>query len=86
MPGRKSNTTASSPPWAASGAGSTRIIRDLAKENGGKPSALNAGLRAASHEIVVMVDGDTVFQRDTIGKLVGQLADPAVGAVFVLLG
>jgi cellulose synthase/poly-beta-1,6-N-acetylglucosamine synthase-like glycosyltransferase len=29
----------------------------------------------------VLVDGDTVFQRDTIGNLVGQLADPAVGAV-----
>ena len=28
-----------------------------------------------------MVDGDTVFEPDTIAKLVQPLADPAVGAV-----
>jgi cellulose synthase/poly-beta-1,6-N-acetylglucosamine synthase-like glycosyltransferase len=51
------------------------------RTNGGKPAALGTGITHARHDILVLVDGDTVFQRDTIGKLVGQLADPAVGAV-----
>ncbi|MCW2859064.1 MAG: polysaccharide deacetylase [Actinoallomurus sp.] len=51
------------------------------RPNGGKPAALNTGIARARYEILVLVDGDTVFQPDTIGKLVGQLADPAVGAV-----
>jgi peptidoglycan/xylan/chitin deacetylase (PgdA/CDA1 family)/GT2 family glycosyltransferase len=56
-------------------------VRVLRKENGGKPSALNAGLEAASHEIVVMVDGDTVFEPDTVRALVQPFADPRIGAV-----
>ena len=35
----------------------------IRKENGGKPSSLNAGLAAASHDLVVVVDGDTVHLR-----------------------
>ncbi|WP_433327705.1 bifunctional polysaccharide deacetylase/glycosyltransferase family 2 protein [Spirillospora sp. CA-294931] len=58
--------------------GGVRLIR---QPNGGKPSALNTGIAAARAEIVVLVDGDTVFQRDTIGNLVAPLADPSVGAV-----
>ena len=53
----------------------------IRKENGGKPSALNAGLGAASHQIVVMVDGDTVFEPDTVRALIQQFADPRVGAI-----
>ncbi len=62
----------------AAAVGGIRLIR---KTNGGKPSALNAGLAQAGHDILIMVDGDTVFRRDTIGKLVRPLADPSVGAV-----
>ncbi|MFC5749424.1 bifunctional polysaccharide deacetylase/glycosyltransferase family 2 protein [Actinomadura rugatobispora] len=53
----------------------------IRKPNGGKPSALNAGVARARAEIVVLVDGDTVFQRDTIGNLVAPMADRRVGAV-----
>ncbi len=53
----------------------------IRKPNGGKPSALNAGLFVARSEILVLVDGDTVFQRDTIRHLVAPFADPSVGAV-----
>ncbi|KRE58783.1 bi-functional transferase/deacetylase [Arthrobacter sp. Soil736] len=53
----------------------------IRKENGGKPSALNAGLDAASHDLVVMVDGDTVFEPDTVHALVQPFADPRVGAI-----
>ena len=56
-------------------------VRVVRKENGGKPSALNAGLRLASHEIVVMVDGDTVFEPDTVRALIQQFSDPRVGAI-----
>ncbi|WP_433465625.1 bifunctional polysaccharide deacetylase/glycosyltransferase family 2 protein [Spirillospora sp. CA-128828] len=53
----------------------------IRKPNGGKPSALNAGLAVARSDIVVLVDGDTVFQRDTIRHVVAPFADPDVGAV-----
>ncbi|WP_207934255.1 bifunctional polysaccharide deacetylase/glycosyltransferase family 2 protein [Actinomadura sp. KC06] len=53
----------------------------IRKPNGGKPSALNAGIGVARAEILVLVDGDTVFQRDTVRHLVAPFADPGVGAV-----
>ena len=58
-----------------------RGVTVIRKENGGKPSALNAGLHAASHELVVMVDGDTVFEPDTVHALIQPFADPRVGAI-----
>jgi cellulose synthase/poly-beta-1,6-N-acetylglucosamine synthase-like glycosyltransferase/peptidoglycan/xylan/chitin deacetylase (PgdA/CDA1 family) len=69
--------------------GTADLVEELAlpgvtlirKTNGGKPSALNAGIAAASHEIIVMVDGDTVFEPDSVRRLVRPLADPTVGAV-----
>jgi cellulose synthase/poly-beta-1,6-N-acetylglucosamine synthase-like glycosyltransferase/peptidoglycan/xylan/chitin deacetylase (PgdA/CDA1 family) len=64
---------------AALNLGWVRLIR---KPNGGKPSALNAGIAQARAEVVVLVDGDTVFQRDTLRHLIAPLlADPAIGAV-----
>ncbi|HEY1156041.1 MAG TPA: glycosyltransferase [Arthrobacter sp.] len=53
----------------------------IRKENGGKPSALNTGIQAASHDLVVMVDGDTVFEPDTVRALIQPFADPRVGAI-----
>ncbi|MEV0374240.1 bifunctional polysaccharide deacetylase/glycosyltransferase family 2 protein [Streptomyces sp. NPDC050636] len=49
--------------------------------NAGKAAALNTGLAHARHDIVVMVDADTVFEPDAIYRLVQPLAHPAVGAV-----
>ncbi|MCT7354029.1 bifunctional polysaccharide deacetylase/glycosyltransferase family 2 protein [Streptomyces sp. 15-116A] len=57
---------------------SVRVIR---QQNAGKPAALNHGIRSARHDIVVMMDGDTVFEPDTVRRLVQPLADPEVGAV-----
>ncbi|HEX6420075.1 MAG TPA: bifunctional polysaccharide deacetylase/glycosyltransferase family 2 protein [Acidimicrobiales bacterium] len=48
--------------------------------NQGKPAALNAGLALAATEVVVMVDGDTVFEPGTLAELVAPFADPRVGA------
>jgi cellulose synthase/poly-beta-1,6-N-acetylglucosamine synthase-like glycosyltransferase/peptidoglycan/xylan/chitin deacetylase (PgdA/CDA1 family) len=56
-------------------------VRVIRKENGGKPSALNAGIAAASCELLVMVDGDTVFEPDSVRALLQPFADPRVGAV-----
>jgi cellulose synthase/poly-beta-1,6-N-acetylglucosamine synthase-like glycosyltransferase/peptidoglycan/xylan/chitin deacetylase (PgdA/CDA1 family) len=53
----------------------------IRKENGGKPSALNAGIAAARYETLVLVDGDTVFRPNTLRELVKPFADPEVGAV-----
>ncbi len=49
--------------------------------NAGKPAALNTGVAQARYGIVVLVDGDTVFERGTLRALVAPFADPQVGAV-----
>ena len=56
-------------------------VRVIRQENAGKPAALNNGVRNASYDIVVMMDGDTVFEADTVRQLVQPFADPEVGAV-----
>ncbi|MGW0813313.1 bifunctional polysaccharide deacetylase/glycosyltransferase family 2 protein [Streptomyces viridiviolaceus] len=63
---------------ASLGMSNVRVVR---QENAGKPAALNNGVRHASHDIVVMMDGDTVFEPDTVRQLVQPFADPEVGAV-----
>ena len=49
--------------------------------NGGKANALNVGLANAPGDVVVALDADTQFERDTISRLVRWFADPAIGAV-----
>lgn len=56
-------------------------VRVIRQRNAGKPAALNTGLAAASCDLVVMVDGDTVFEPDTVRTIVQPFADPRVGAV-----
>jgi cellulose synthase/poly-beta-1,6-N-acetylglucosamine synthase-like glycosyltransferase/peptidoglycan/xylan/chitin deacetylase (PgdA/CDA1 family)/spore germination protein YaaH len=56
-------------------------VRVYTRPNGGKPAALNFGIAQTAAEIVVALDADTVFSRDTILKLVRHFADPKVGAV-----
>ncbi|PSM38797.1 hypothetical protein C6Y14_35070 [Streptomyces dioscori] len=56
-------------------------VRVIRQENAGKPAALNNGVRHARYDIVVMMDGDTVFEADTVRQLVQPFADPGVGAV-----
>ncbi|MGV9788857.1 bifunctional polysaccharide deacetylase/glycosyltransferase family 2 protein [Streptomyces sp. NPDC003435] len=69
--------------------GTARIVEGLAlpgvrvvrQHNAGKPAALNRGLANASHDLIVMMDGDTVFEPSTVRELVQPFADPRVGAV-----
>ncbi|MFF5977962.1 bifunctional polysaccharide deacetylase/glycosyltransferase family 2 protein [Streptomyces olindensis] len=56
-------------------------VRVIRQANAGKPAALNNGVRSARYDIVVMMDGDTVFEPDTVRQLVQPFADPEVGAV-----
>jgi cellulose synthase/poly-beta-1,6-N-acetylglucosamine synthase-like glycosyltransferase/peptidoglycan/xylan/chitin deacetylase (PgdA/CDA1 family) len=58
--------------------GGVRVVR---QENAGKPAALNNGIAHASHDLIVMMDGDTVFEAATVRELVQPFADPRVGAV-----
>jgi cellulose synthase/poly-beta-1,6-N-acetylglucosamine synthase-like glycosyltransferase/peptidoglycan/xylan/chitin deacetylase (PgdA/CDA1 family) len=55
-----------------------RVVRVPA---GGKAAALNAGVALASHDLLVMVDADTVVEPDAIHELVQPFADARVGAV-----
>ncbi|MGZ6695226.1 MAG: bifunctional polysaccharide deacetylase/glycosyltransferase family 2 protein [Solirubrobacteraceae bacterium] len=73
--------------------GSTDATADIAEDlglaqvcvvrrpNGGKAAALTTGIGETTAEVVVMVDGDTVFEPDTIGRLVRPFGDPDVAAV-----
>jgi cellulose synthase/poly-beta-1,6-N-acetylglucosamine synthase-like glycosyltransferase/peptidoglycan/xylan/chitin deacetylase (PgdA/CDA1 family) len=65
---------------AAESLGMTNV-RVIRQENAGKPAALNNGVRSASYDTVVMMDGDTVFEPETVRHLVQPFADPSVGAV-----
>ncbi|MFI7541186.1 bifunctional polysaccharide deacetylase/glycosyltransferase family 2 protein [Actinoplanes sp. NPDC049599] len=56
-------------------------VRVIRVPNGGKPNALNTGVALARHDLIVTVDGDTIFEPDSIRMLVQPFADPTVGAV-----
>ncbi|HEY5045819.1 MAG TPA: bifunctional polysaccharide deacetylase/glycosyltransferase family 2 protein [Solirubrobacteraceae bacterium] len=56
-------------------------VQVITQANAGKPKALNTGLTAAVHEIVVTIDGDTVFEPDSLLHLVQPFREADVGAV-----
>src|SRR5205807_10575491 len=56
-------------------------VRLVRQDNGGKAAALNTGVEVTSSDVVVMVDGDTLFEPDTLKKLVRPFADPTVAGV-----
>lgn len=56
-------------------------VRVIRQENGGKASALNHGIGIATGDIIIALDADTIFARDTIQKLVRHFSNPLVGAV-----
>ncbi|WP_055569795.1 glycosyltransferase [Streptomyces atriruber] len=69
--------------------GTARIVEDLClpnvrvvrQQNAGKPAALNRGVANARFDIIVMMDGDTVFEASTVRELVQPFGDGRVGAV-----
>jgi cellulose synthase/poly-beta-1,6-N-acetylglucosamine synthase-like glycosyltransferase len=60
------------------GLANVRLVRQV---NAGKPAALNTGIAAARHDVLVLVDGDTVFEPQAMRALVAPFEDPTVGAV-----
>ncbi len=61
--------------------GDNHRVRLMTLVNGGKASALNRALAAASGEIVVALDADTQFEPQTIARLVRWFENERVGAV-----
>ncbi|MGB7217834.1 MAG: glycosyltransferase family 2 protein [Vicinamibacterales bacterium] len=56
-------------------------IQLLRQANGGKARALNTGIAAATGEVVLYTDADSLFFRDTVAKMVRWFADPSIDAV-----
>lgn len=56
-------------------------LRLIRQANKGKAAALNRGVRASTGEVIVTVDGDTLFEERTLAYLVQRLRDPSIGAV-----
>jgi cellulose synthase/poly-beta-1,6-N-acetylglucosamine synthase-like glycosyltransferase/peptidoglycan/xylan/chitin deacetylase (PgdA/CDA1 family) len=56
-------------------------VRLIRQANAGKAAALNRGLAATRSEIVVTVDGDTIFEADSLTHLVQRFREPDVGAI-----
>ncbi|HEX6683349.1 MAG TPA: bifunctional polysaccharide deacetylase/glycosyltransferase family 2 protein [Candidatus Limnocylindrales bacterium] len=56
-------------------------VHVIRQENAGKPAALNHGISYARGDLLVLVDGDTVFEPGALGALVQPFQDPSVGAV-----
>ncbi|MEE8392244.1 MAG: glycosyltransferase [Anaerolineae bacterium] len=57
------------------------VVQHVADPQRGKPTALNAGLKAAQGDIVVLSDGDVFVADDVLTPLLAPFADPQVGAV-----
>lgn len=56
-------------------------VRLFEQPNSGKASALENGVAQATNEILIFLDADTRFDRDTLRHLVAPLEDERVGAV-----
>ena len=56
-------------------------VRHVVDPQRGKPTAVDAGLRAARGDIVVLSDGDVLVAEDALDPLLAPFEDPDVGAV-----
>jgi cellulose synthase/poly-beta-1,6-N-acetylglucosamine synthase-like glycosyltransferase len=50
----------------------------------GKAHAVNLGLSMSSGEIIILTDGPTLYEKDTIARIVESFDDPSIGGVTVL--
>ena len=72
------DATAARATEAGSGDERLRVVR---QPNGGKASALNTALARTDAAIVVVMDADSLLEREALGRLVAPFAEQAVGAV-----
>ena len=56
-------------------------VRLVSVPSGGKATALTTGIALSTNDLVVMVDADTIVEKDSLRELVQPFADPSVGAV-----
>jgi cellulose synthase/poly-beta-1,6-N-acetylglucosamine synthase-like glycosyltransferase/peptidoglycan/xylan/chitin deacetylase (PgdA/CDA1 family) len=56
-------------------------VHVVSQRNAGKPAALNRGIAEALFDVLVLVDGDTIFAPDALSRLALRMGDPDVGAV-----
>ncbi|HEX2583728.1 MAG TPA: glycosyltransferase [Steroidobacteraceae bacterium] len=56
-------------------------VRFIRQENAGKAEALNTGIREAREDIIVALDADTLFMKDTVAQLAKHFSDEKIGAV-----
>ncbi len=61
--------------------GNNPRVQSFRVENGGKAEALNFGLGKCRGEIIIGLDADTIFEKETIGSLAHRFADPQMGAI-----
>lgn len=57
------------------------LFRVITKPNGGKATALNAGIEHSLHPLIMCMDADSYLESTTLLKAARHFADPAVGAV-----
>ncbi|MGL4758383.1 MAG: glycosyltransferase [Patescibacteria group bacterium] len=56
-------------------------VKVYTKTNGGKGNALNFGIVRSIGEFVILVDADSIFEKEAISKLIANFHDPKVSAV-----
>jgi len=56
-------------------------VKVVTKRNGGKASALNAGIAASKHPFILCMDADSTLHPKTLLRAVEHFGDPSVGAV-----
>ncbi|MEZ5090045.1 MAG: glycosyltransferase family 2 protein [Micropruina sp.] len=56
-------------------------VTAMRQQNAGKGAALNRGIKASRGEVLLLVDADGVFARDTITEMVRGFDDDLIGAV-----
>ncbi len=56
-------------------------VRLVEKANGGKATALNAGIQVSRYDYVLNVDGDSQLSPDTLRKTIRHFVDPRLGAI-----
>jgi cellulose synthase/poly-beta-1,6-N-acetylglucosamine synthase-like glycosyltransferase len=59
----------------------TLVRNSSASGRGGKPAAINLGLRFATGDFLVLIDADSSFDRNLLLHLIGPFHDQRVGAV-----
>ena len=56
-------------------------VRMVEKANGGKSTALNAGVQVSNYDFLLNVDGDSQLSPDTLRKSIRHFVDPRLGAI-----